>query len=152
MEMENLKPRQGKDTYRIGDSDDLVLMENTSRISFDKICLQEHGIIIFCVAGKIRFDYDGTEIQLQKNDMFLYMVHSVASNFMMSPDFNCRQIWFTRSELFNINIYNGTSLADMTQLKLHPVIHFNDDEIPHIDVTKRYVNTEMIKVLAGTTK
>lgn len=31
-------------------------------------------------------------------------------------------------------------------------IHFNDDEIPHIDVTKRYVNTEMIKVLAGTNK
>ena len=29
-------------------------------------------------------------------------------------------------------------------------IHFNNDEIPHIDVTKRYVNTEMIKVLAGT--
>lgn len=28
-------------------------------------------------------------------------------------------------------------------------IHFNDDEIPHIDVTKRYVNTEMIKVLTG---
>lgn len=26
-------------------------------------------------------------------------------------------------------------------------IHFNDDEIPHIDVTKRYVNTEMIKVV-----
>lgn len=29
-------------------------------------------------------------------------------------------------------------------------IHFNDGEIPHIDVTKRYVNTEMIKVLTGT--
>ena len=28
-------------------------------------------------------------------------------------------------------------------------IHFNNDEIPHIDVTKRYVNTEMIKVLTG---
>jgi hypothetical protein len=28
-------------------------------------------------------------------------------------------------------------------------IHFNDDEIPHIDVTKRYVSKEVIKVLAG---
>ena len=28
-------------------------------------------------------------------------------------------------------------------------IHFNDDEIPHIDVTKRYVSQEVIKVLAG---
>ena len=81
MEMEDLKPRQGHGTYRIGDSDDLVLIENATRISFDRICLQDHGVIILCLAGKIRFEYDGTEIQLQKDDMFLYMVNSVVSNF-----------------------------------------------------------------------
>lgn len=31
-------------------------------------------------------------------------------------------------------------------------IHFNDDEIPHIDVTKRYVSKEVIKVFAGMDK
>ena len=133
MEMEDLKPRQGNDTYRIGDSDDLVLVENVTRIPSDKICLQEHGIIILCMAGKIRFEYDGTIIQLQKNDMFLYMAHSVACNFMISPDFVCRQIWFTRSELFNIDIYTGTSMADLAQLKLHPVTHFNDDDVALFD-------------------
>ena len=133
MEMEDLKPRQGNDTYRIGDSDDLVLIENAKRISSDRICLQEHGVIILCLAGKIRFDYDGTEIQLQKDDMFLYMVNSVVSNFMISPDFNCRQIWFTRSGFLNVNIYTVISLADMTQLKLHPVTHFNDDDVALFD-------------------
>ena len=133
MEMEDLKPRQGNDTYRIGDSDDLVLMENVTWIPSDRICLQDHGVIILCLSGKIRFEYDGTEIQLQKDDMFLYMVNSVVSNFMISPDFNCRQIWFTRSELFNIDIYTGISLADMTQLKLHPVTHFNTDDVALFD-------------------
>ena len=133
MELENPKPRHGHGTYRIGDSDDLVLVENVTRIPSDKICLQDHGIIILCMAGKIRFEYDGTEIQLQKDDMFLYMAHSVACNFMISPDFNCRQIWFTRSELFNINIYNGTSLSDMAQLKLHPVINFTADDVALFD-------------------
>ena len=79
MEMENLKPRHGHGTYRIGDSDDLVLVENVTWIPSDKICLQDHGIIILCMAGKIRFEYDGTEIQLQKDDMFLYMVNSVVA-------------------------------------------------------------------------
>lgn len=133
MEMEDLKPRQGNDTYRIGDSDDMVLVENVTRIPSDNICLQEHGVIILCMAGKIRFEYDGTEIQLQKDDMFLYMVNSVVSNFMISPDFNCRQIWFTRSGFLNVNIYTGISLADMTQLKLHPVTHFNDDDAALFD-------------------
>ena len=84
MEMEDLKPRQGHGTYRIGDSDDLVLIENATRISFDRICLQEHGVIILCMAGKIRFEYDGTEIQLQKDDMFLYMVNSVVKTICFS--------------------------------------------------------------------
>ena len=161
MDMENLRPQQGIGTYRIGGSDDLVVMENVTRMSSDKICLQEHGAIIFCLAGKIQFDYDGTEIQLQKNDMFLYMVHSVACNFMISPDFNCRQIWFTRSELFNINIYTGTSLADMTQLKLHPVIHFNDDEAALFDTyfkllcyrmsdTSSILQADIVRSLVGT--
>ena len=133
MEMEDLKPRQGHGTYRIGDSDDLVLIENATRISSDRICLQEHGVIILCLSGKIRFEYDGTEIQLQKDDMFLYMINSVVSNFMISPDFNCRQIWFTRSGFLNVNIYTVISLADMTQLKLHPVTHFNDDDVALFD-------------------
>ena len=133
MELENPKPRHGHGTYRIGDSDDLVLMENATRISPNRICLQEHGVIILCLAGKIRFDYDGTEIQLQKDDMFLYMVNSVVSDFMISPDFNCRQIWFTRSGFLNVNTYTGISLADMTQLKLHPVTHFNDDDVALFD-------------------
>jgi AraC-like DNA-binding protein len=108
-------------------------MENVTWIPSDRICLQDHGVIILCLSGKIRFEYDGTEIQLQKDDMFLYMAHSVACNFMISPDFNCRQIWFTRSELFNIDIYTGISLADMTQLKLHPVTHFNTDDVALFD-------------------
>ena len=64
MEMEDLKPRRGNDTYRIGDSDDLVLMENVTRIPSAKICLQDHGIIILCMAGKIRFEYDGTDFSI----------------------------------------------------------------------------------------
>ena len=57
MELENPKPRHGHGTYRIGDSDDLVLVENVTWIPSDKICLQDHGIIILCMAGKIRFEY-----------------------------------------------------------------------------------------------
>ena len=161
MELENPKPRQGHGTYRIGDSDDLVLVENVTWIPSDKICLQDHGIIILCVAGKIRFEYDGTEIQLQKDDLFLYMAHSVACNFMISPDFNCRQIWFTRSELFNIDIYTRISLADMAHLKLHPLTHFNTDDVALFDTyfkllcqrmsdCSSLLQADIVRSLAGT--
>jgi AraC-like DNA-binding protein len=97
------------------------------------VCLQNHGVLFFITEGRAQLEYDGHVVQLQKNDLFLYMAHSTANNFMASSDFNCRQIWFSRSELWNIDIYNLISVADMSQLKLHPVVHLSDDDIKLCD-------------------
>ena len=133
MDIQNLKPRTGSDTYRIGDSDDLVVMENLGTIPLGSVCLQNHGVLIFCTEGRAQFEYDGNVIQLQKNDFFLYMAHSTVGNILTSSDFNCQQIWFTRDELWNIEIYNLVSLADMSLLKLYPVVHLTDDDIKLCD-------------------
>ena len=133
MDIQDLKPRRGDDTYRIGDSDELVVMENIGTIPSGVVCLQNHGVLFFITEGRAQLEYDGHVVQLQKNDLFLYMAHSTANNFMASSDFNCRQIWFSRSELWNIDIYNLISVADMSQLKLHPVVHLSDDDIKLCD-------------------
>mgnify|MGYP002522098155 CR=1 FL=1 len=131
--VKDLKPRRGNDTYRIGDSDELVVMENIGSIPSGEMCLQEHGIIFICTEGRAQFEYDGVVIQLQKNDLFLYMVHSVVCNILASSNFNCRQLWFTRSELWDIDIYKVTRISDMSLLKLHPVVHLTGDEVKFCD-------------------
>ena len=133
MDIKDLTPRRGDDTYRIGDRDELVVMENIGTVPSGVVCLQNHGVLFFITEGRAQLEYDGHVVQLQKNDLFLYMVHSTAANFMASSDFNCRQIWFTRDELWNIEIYNLVSLADMSLLKLHPVVHLTDDDIKLCD-------------------
>ena len=133
MDIKDLIPRRGDDTYRLGDSDDLVLMENIGTVPSGAVCLQNHGVIFFITEGRAQLEYDGHVVQLQKNDLFLYMVHSTATNFMASSDFNCRQIWFGRGELFNIDIYKQISVADMSNLKLNPVVHLNGDDLKLCD-------------------
>ena len=133
MDIQDLKPRRGDDTYRIGDSDELVVMENIGTVPSGVVCLQNHGVLFLITEGRAQLEYDGHVMQLQKNDLFLYMAHSTANNFMASSDFNCRQIWFSRSELWNIDMYNLISVADMSQLKLHPVVHLSDDDIKLCD-------------------
>ena len=133
MDIQDLKPRRGDDTYRIGDSDELVVMENIGTVPSGVVCLQNHGVIFFITEGRAQLEYDGHVVQLQKNDLFLYMVHSTVTNFMASSDFNCRQIWFGRAELFNIDIYKQISVADMSNLKLNPVVHLNGDDIKLCD-------------------
>ena len=133
MDIQDLKPRRGDDTYRIGDSDELVVMENIGTVPSGVVCLQNHGVLFFITEGRAQLEYDGHVVQLQKNDLFLYMVHSTATNFMASSDFNCRQIWFGRAELFNIDIYKQISVADMSNLKLNPVVHLNGDDFKLCD-------------------
>jgi AraC-like DNA-binding protein len=133
MEIQDLKPRSGSDTIRLGDSDELVVMENFGSLPQGELTLDNHGLIIICTDGIAQFDYDGQQIQLRKNDLYLYMAHSVVSNFMSSPDFNCRQIWFSRSELWNINMYGEVSLADLTYLKQHPKVQLSDEDVSLLD-------------------
>ena len=131
--IKKLNPRNGSDTLRLGDSDELVVMENFGSLPKSEIRLDSHGLLVICTEGMAQFDYDGQQIQLHKNDLYLYMAHSVVTKFMSSPDFNCRQIWFSRSELWNINMYSEVSLADMTYLKQHPLVHLSDDDVTLLD-------------------
>ena len=133
MEIQNLKPRSGSDTIRLGESDELVVMENFGSLPQGEISLDSHGIVVICTGGIAQFDYDGQQIRLHKNDLYLYMAHSVVTNFMSSPDFNCRQIWFSRSELWNIDMYGEVSLADLSYLKQHPTVHLTDDDMTLLD-------------------
>ena len=133
MEIQNLKPRSGFDTIRLGDSDELVVMENFGSLPKGELSLDRHGLIVICTEGIAQFDYDGQQIRLQKDDLFLYMPHSVVTNFMSSSDFNCRQIWFSRGELWNINKYGEVSLSDLPYLKRHPIMHLTEDDVKLLD-------------------
>ena len=133
MEIQNLKPRSGFDTIRLGDSDELVVMENFGSLPKGELSLDRHGLIVICTEGIAQFDYDGQQIRLHKDDLFLYMAHSVVTNFMSSSDFNCRQIWFSRGELWNINKYGEVSLSNLPYLKRHPIMHLTDDDVKLLD-------------------
>ncbi len=133
MEIQNLKPRSGFDTIRLGDSDELVVMENFGSLPKGELSLDRHGLIVICTEGIAQFDYDGQQIRLHKDDLFLYMAHSVVTNFMSSSDFNCRQIWFSRGELWNINKYGEVSLSDLPYLKRHPIMHLTDNDVKLLD-------------------
>jgi AraC-like DNA-binding protein len=133
-------PRRGNGTLRIDDSDDLVVIENIDKQSIGEalpevgVYAENHAIIIICTEGMAQFEYEGQTIQLHKNDMFIYiMLRSVVTNFMSSQNFNCRQIWFTNSEAWSIDMHGNKSLADMIYLKQHPKISLTDHDAVMID-------------------
>ena len=133
MEIKTLMPRRGGGTLRIDDSDDLVVMEDFGVVPDGKVRLENHGVLFIFTEGRAQFEYDGMVIQIQKNDMLLYMNNSVACNFMASSNLKCRQIWFKNGELWNINLYSKISLADLVYLKQHPKVHLTDEDARLLD-------------------
>jgi len=147
-----------------------VVMENIdwASIPSGKFYTENHRIGFICTAGRAQFEYDGVKYTIEKNDLFLYMRRNIISNFMASSDFNCRQIWFTRSEMWNLNMYSDTNLMDMVYLKQHPKAHLSDEDmsllesyfqllfhrmkdsspILYHDIVRSLVSTLMLEMLA----
>ena len=126
MDIKDLKPRTGAGSLRIADSDELVVMEHFGGVPAGRVRPLDHGLVIICTAGVAQFEYDGHTVQLSKNDLFLLMAHSVVEKFMSSVDFDCRELWFSRGELWNMNMYVKNSLADLLPLKHNPKVTLSD--------------------------
>lgn len=161
MDIKKLKPRTGKNCLRIADSDELVVMEHFVGLPTGRVRPLDHGIIIICTAGIAKFEYDGHAIELKKNDLFLFMAHSVGDKFMSSPDFDCRELWFSRGELWNMNMFVKDSLADLLPLKHNPKISLNPEDVVlfdtyfqnlchHMRNSKQMLYPEIVRSIVGT--
>lgn len=126
MDIKDLKPRTGAGSLRIADSDELVVMEHFGGVPAGRVRPLDHGLVFICTAGVAQFEYDGHTVQLSKNDLFLLMAHSVVEKFMSSVDFDCRELWFSRGEMWNMNMYVKNSLADLLPLKHNPKVTLSD--------------------------
>ena len=134
MDIKDIRPRSGRDSLRIGDSNDLVVIDHFIGLPAGRIRPLDHGIIIICTAGTAKFVYDGQPIELNKDDLFLFMAHSVVEKFESSGDFDCRELWFSRGELWNMNMYIKSSLADILPLKHNPKVALSPTEVALFDV------------------
>ena len=67
--------------------------------------------------------------------MFIYvMKRSVITNLMSSQNFNCRQIWFTASEAWNVDMHGSKNLADhLMFLKQHPKVSLSEKDAAMFD-------------------
>jgi AraC-like DNA-binding protein len=140
MEIKALLPRRGEDTLRIDDSDDLVVIENIGALPEggalpeSGVYIENHALVVICTEGMAQFEYDGQTVLLRKNDMFIYlMLRSVITNYMSSQNFNCRQIWFTNSEAWSIDMHGNKSVADLIYLKQHPKFSLTDPDAALLD-------------------
>ena len=132
VEILELKPRSGADILRTSDGS-LVITCRFAGVPAGRVKPIDYGIFIFCTAGNAQFDYDGQTIHLGPNDLFILFAHGIVENFMSSPDFDCREVWFSRGEMWDMNMYGKNSLSDLVALKQHPQVTLSEEEYAKLD-------------------
>lgn len=125
----SVAPRRGLGTLRLGDGDDIVVVDGVIKQPTGPYEFTDHILITLVTEGYVTFDYDGQTVSLQKDDVYMCMKGSTCSNFSSSPDFNCRQIWFSESELWTISAFSTGSLTDFVALKVYPKVHLSGEEV-----------------------
>ncbi|MCR5351164.1 MAG: AraC family transcriptional regulator [Bacteroidales bacterium] len=132
VDIQEVNPRSGADVLRTYD-DGLVIAGHFAGVPAGPVKTSNHGILILCTAGKAQLDYDGQTFQLCPNELFVYFVRGVVDNFMSSSDFDCREIWFSRGEMWDMNMYGKNSLSDLVPLKQHPKVTLSETESAKFD-------------------
>jgi AraC-like DNA-binding protein len=125
MEIIDIVPKSGEGILHSFDGG-LVVSDHFSGFPGGRVRSLQYGIFFICTAGRAQVDYDGQTVQLGTGDLFLYFAHSILENFMCSADFNCREIWFSRGEMWDMNMFGKNSLSDLVALKQHPKVTLDE--------------------------
>jgi len=132
MDIVELRPPVGEGVFRSYD-DGLVVLDHFKGFSAGSVRSLDYGIVLICTSGMAQFAYDDQIIKLGQNELFVYFAHSVIENFMCSSDFDCREVWFSRGELWDTNMYGMSTLSDLVALKQHPKVALSDAEFLKLD-------------------
>lgn len=85
--------------------------------------------IVFCSHGELRFEMDGSEYTLSKDDVFVGYPNAIYNHFEASYDLRCRLLCLSKL-LIQEMLYPNQSIWNKTLfLKKHYIFHLSDEEV-----------------------
>lgn len=85
--------------------------------------------IIFCSKGELRFEMDGSEYTITKDDVFVGYPNALYNHFETTPDMSCRMLCLTKSLLQEM-LYPRQAIWNKTlYLKKHYIIRLSEQEV-----------------------
>ena len=107
---------------------DIIVMDNTRELPENSAYTTEHVLVMICTTGKIQFDYDGQLTTVHKGELFLGVPGSVVSDYMVSPDFDCKLIAVKPTEVMASRELHTMVINSMLHIKTHPVARLTETD------------------------
>ncbi len=131
--LKNSKPYVGRTDYNYQEVDytdgELAIINHltfTSRMHATRV---DMVFIVFCSKGELRFEMDGSEYTITKDDVFVGYPNALYNHFEATPDMSCRMLGLTKSLLQEM-LYPRQAIWNKTlYLKKHYIIRLSEQEI-----------------------
>lgn len=107
---------------------DIIVMDKIRDLPENSAYTTEHVLVMICTTGKIQFDYDGQLTTVHKGELFLGVPGSVVSDYMVSPDFDCKLIAVKPTEVMASRELHTMVINSMLHIKTHPVARLTETD------------------------
>lgn len=96
--------------------------------------------VVFCSQGELRFEMDGSDYMIAKDDVFVGYPNAIYNHFEASPDLRCRLLCLTKSLMQEI-LYPNQGIWNKTLfLKKHYIFRLSDQEV----IMQNCMNTVLV--------
>lgn len=118
----------GHQDYLALNEQDIIVMDKIRDLPENSAYTTEHVLVMICTTGKIQFDYDGQLTTVHKGELFLGVPGSVVSDYMVSPDFDCKLIAVKPTEVMASRELHTMVINSMLHIKTHPVARLTETD------------------------
>ncbi|MCR4994123.1 MAG: helix-turn-helix domain-containing protein [Bacteroidales bacterium] len=111
----------------------IIVIDKIQDLPRNGVYCSEYVIIMACIKGRIQMNYDNKSITVQKGQLFYAAPGSILSDFLISPDFNCKALAVKPSETVTERETQNQLVNSIIYLKGHPVYTLSRDDTKIID-------------------
>jgi AraC-like DNA-binding protein len=118
----------GHQEYLALNEQDIIIVDNIRDLPESSTYTTEHVLVMICTTGKIQFEYDGHLTTVHNGELFLGVPGSVLSDYMVSPDFDCKLLAVKPTEVMASRELHTMVINSLLYIKTHPVAHLTESD------------------------
>jgi len=124
----NMKPLEllNDQEYLTFSGQDLVIIDKIQKLPENSTYYSDYVLVMICTAGKIQIEYDSQSITVREGEIFLGVPGSVLSDYMLSPQFDCKLLAIRPSETTTSRQLHSQIITSTLYIKTHPVKKLSD--------------------------
>ncbi len=115
--------------YLTFNDEDVIILDKIQNMPENGTYYSEYVFMIICTKGRVEMTYDGQRLTLHEDELFLGVPGAVLSDYMLSPNFDCKILALKPSEAVLPLAVQKQMVHSAIYIKENPVVKLQDEDL-----------------------